>query len=194
MDAKQFFFERYRGFQEYPERLVSGLTEAQLRQSPHPALNPIAWTLWHTARCEDVAVNRLLSDRAQVLEEGPWPTLRLTPAPGIGTGMPKPAARQLCAEIDLGELQAYRAAVRDRTESVIGALPCAELALELARERLVQVFVEEGVGGAAAEGLVEAYCGRTRGWLLGHLALTHHFYHCGQAFGVRAMWGAPNPW
>jgi len=59
MDAKQFFFERYRGFREYPELLLSGLTEHQMRHSPHPPLNPIAWVLWHLARSEDVGVNRV---------------------------------------------------------------------------------------------------------------------------------------
>lgn len=31
VDAKQLFFERYEGFQEYPEHLPAGLSEAQVR-------------------------------------------------------------------------------------------------------------------------------------------------------------------
>ncbi len=31
MDAKELFFERYRGFQEYPAILLDGMTEQQLR-------------------------------------------------------------------------------------------------------------------------------------------------------------------
>ncbi len=68
MNAKQLFFERYNGYQEYPERLLHGLSDNQIRHSPHPSLNPIAWTLWHLARCEDVCVNRVLSDNAEVLQ------------------------------------------------------------------------------------------------------------------------------
>ena len=64
MDAKQLFFERYNGFREYPEILLKGMTEQQIRQTPHSAVNPIAWLLWHMARCEDMAVNRLLFDLA----------------------------------------------------------------------------------------------------------------------------------
>jgi hypothetical protein len=194
MDAKQLFFERYRGFQEYPPLLLDGLTDDQLRHSPHPALNPIAWVLWHIARCEDVGVNRLLTDASQVLDGGGWsPRLRVAER-NIGTGMTKSDVAQLCAEIDLTELAAYRSAITDRTEAVVGAVPIEDLARELTQERLRRVFVGEGAGGTEGESLVEAYDGRTKGWLLGHIVLTHHFYHIGQAFGVRAMHGASNPW
>jgi hypothetical protein len=108
--------------------------------------------------------------------------------------MSKAEVARLCAEIDLAELTAYRSAVTDRTESVVGDLPSADLTQWLKEEKLRQVFVHEGAGGPAAEVLVEAYAGHTRGWLLGHIALTHHFYHIGQAFGIRAMYGAANPW
>ena len=194
MDAKQLFFERYNGFREYPELLLKGLTEHQVRHSPHAALNPIAWGLWHITRCEDVGANRLLTDRTQVLDHGGWTTRLQVPTREIGTGMSKAQVTQISAAIDLSELAAYRAAVMDRTKTVVEALPLDELTRELMPERLQQVFVDEEAGGTAANAIVEAYDGRTKGWLLGHLILTHHYYHIGQAFGVRAMHGAANPW
>ncbi len=194
MDAKQLFFERYRGFQEYPALLLDGLSEHQLRHSPHPALSPISWALWHIARCEDVGVNRLLTVGNQVLEDGNWSARLRVSDRCIGTGMSKAEVERLCAEIDLTELAAYRSAVTDRTESVVGDLPSADLTQRFDEEKLRQVFVHEGAGGLAAEELVEGYAGHTRGWLLGHIVLTHHFYHIGQAFGIRAMYGAANPW
>jgi len=127
MDAKQFFFERYRGFREYPELLLSGLTEHQMRHSPHPPLNPIAWVLWHLARSEDVGVNRVLTDHGQVLDAGGWPTRLGVPNREVGTGMSRAQVTQLCEGISLSELGAYRTAVTDRTESAIQALPSAEL-------------------------------------------------------------------
>ncbi|UCG88563.1 MAG: DinB family protein [Gemmatimonadota bacterium] len=194
MDAKQLFFERYQGFREYPEHVVKDLTEDQLRHSPHPSLNPIAWILWHVARCEDVAVNRLLTDHPQVFDEDEWPTRLRVPGREVGTGMSKAHVTQLCEVINLGELDAYRAAVTDRTVAAVAALPLAELTQELMQKRLRQVFVDEGAGGTVAQDIVEAYRGHTKGWLLGHIVLTHPFYHIGQAFSMRAMLGAPNPW
>jgi hypothetical protein len=194
MDAKQLFFERYDGFQEYPVLLLEGMSEAQIRQSPHPALNPIAWILWHSARCEDVGVNRLLVDRRQVLEDGAWPSCLGVDDRRLGTGMTKREVTELSERLSLPDLAAYRTAVTERTVEVIVELPSEELSRQLAVERLQQVFMEEGAGGNAATQLVEAYAGHTKGWLLGHLALTHPFYHMGQAFVLRAMFGLPNPW
>jgi len=174
--------------------LVRGLTEAQLRRSPHPALNPIAWTLWHIARCEDVAVNRLLADQAQVLAEGGWASRLGVAREDCGTGMPKDQVADLCGAISLAGLDAYRRAVTARTLAVVGSLPLTELNERLTQARLRKVFVEEGAGGAAADKVVAAYEGHSKGWLLGHLVLTHSYYHVGQAFGVRAMLGQPNPW
>lgn len=194
MDAKQLFFERYEGFREYPEHLVEGLTENQLRQSPHDALNPISWTLWHIARCEDFGVNRLLVDRPQVFDEGEWSSRLRVSRRDLGTGMSKAEVTQLSKSINLAELDSYQAAVRERTVSVIAGIPLAQLDDELSRVRLRQVLVDEEAGGVHAEEIMEAYEGHTKGWLLGHLVLTHSFYHIGQAFGVRALLGAANPW
>lgn len=194
MDAKQLFFERYNGFQEYPEVLLSGMTEQQLRQSPHSAVNPVAWILWHMARCEDVAVNRLLVDRRQLLDDGAWPSRLALADRHFGTGMTKEEVKELCEMVDLSGLAAYRAAVTGRTVEVVRELPLAELTAKLGVEKLNQVFVSEGAGGKAAGSIVDAYAGQTKGWLLGHLVLTHHYYHMGQAFVARAMYGLPNPW
>ena len=54
-------------------------------------------------------------------------------------------------------------------------------------------LLQEGNWGLTV-GSIETYRGHTKGWLLGHIVLTHHFYHIGQAFGVRALHGAANPW
>ena len=194
MDAKELFVERYRGFQEYPAILLDGMTEQQLRGAPHPALNPIVWILWHTARCEDMGINRLLVDRAQMLNEDSWASRLNGPERQIGTGMTKPEVEQLAEQLDLAELLAYRTAVTERTVEVLEGLPTEELMQKLSVDRLRQVFADEGAGGTAANWLGDVYEGHTKGWLVGHIALTHHYYHIGQAFAVRAMYGLPNPW
>src|SRR5262244_3517912 len=70
MDAVDFFLTRY---SEVHSGLVDGLfgslSDTQLRARPHPGVNTIAWLLWHSARIEDVALNRFLTDRSQVLDE-----------------------------------------------------------------------------------------------------------------------------
>ncbi len=70
MDAKALFFERYAEFQDYVSFLLMELTDEQIRTAPDPAVNPIAWTLWHITRAEDLGVNRLAVDGKQVLDDG----------------------------------------------------------------------------------------------------------------------------
>lgn len=86
MDAVGFFLTRYG---EVHKGLVDGLfgslSEAQLRARPHPGVNTVAWLLWHSTRIEDVALNRFLSDRPQVLVE--WLERLAVPRRDVGTGM-----------------------------------------------------------------------------------------------------------
>jgi len=194
VDAIQFVFARYDGFQEYPEPLLKDLSEEQQRRSPHPGLNPLAWTLWHTARCEDVGINGLIGGGHQVHDLEPWTRRLRVNERCMGTGMTREEVAELCEAIDLTQLRSYRRAVVARTRQVVGGMSATTLAEKLTRERLEPVLVEGGDGGPAAAAIVEAYRGHTKGWLLGHLALTHNFYHIGQAFGVRALLGASSPW
>ena len=70
MDAIDLFLSRYGDLhQGLVEGLLTSLPEAQLRRRPHPGVNTIAWLLWHSARIEDLAVNRFLADSPQVLAE-----------------------------------------------------------------------------------------------------------------------------
>ena len=112
----------------------------------------------------------------------------------VGTGTTKEEVKELCERVNLSGLAAYRSAVTERTVEVVRDLPSEDLAEQLSVEQLKQVFVNEGAGGQAAVSIVEAYAGQTKGWLLGHLVLTHHYYHLGQAFVARGMYGLFNPW
>lgn len=72
MDALQFFTMRYDAIHTgFVDDILGGLSDNQVRARPH-GLNSIAWLLWHTARVEDVAVNRFIGDRPQVLLAGNW--------------------------------------------------------------------------------------------------------------------------
>ena len=69
MDILQAFLERHVALQgrQLPS-ILDALTDDQIQSRPDAAVNSIAWLLWHVARGEGVYMNRLLSDRSQVLE------------------------------------------------------------------------------------------------------------------------------
>ena len=72
MDAVQFFMTRYGSTRASGESLFEGLTDEQIRTCPHPAVNSIAWLVWHMARVEDVAVSRLVARRPPVISDSEW--------------------------------------------------------------------------------------------------------------------------
>lgn len=193
MDARDLFLERHNGLQEYPEYLLNGMSADQLRRSPGRSLNSIAWLLWHIARCEDLGVNRLVVDETQVLDGGWRELLRILDG-SMGTGMTKDAADDLASRVEISELVAYRKAVSARTVTVVGSIPARHWAEKLTLDNLTRVLVVEGGGGSSGQDIAAQYDGQSNGWLLGHLALTHSFYHIGQAFSVRKILGYSNVW
>ena len=66
MDVLDFFLVRYHEFHRTMwDDVTQGLSEAQLRGRPHPNANTIVWLIWHTARGEDVGMNRFVVDGQQ---------------------------------------------------------------------------------------------------------------------------------
>lgn len=108
--------------------------------------------------------------------------------------MTKDEVHAFCARIHPIELTAYRAAVKNKTIEVVTSLSPEALDEVISEKRFQLVFGDEGVGGTETEWLVDIYSGNTKGWLLGHLGLTHNFYHIGQAATVRRLYGLGNPW
>ena len=117
MDALEFFLLRYESLHgRNNEELLGGLTDDQIRRSPLPSVNSIAWLLWHMTRCEDVGISRLVADRPQVLLDGDWPARVNVSLTDIGTGMVDDEVADFGARVDLEGLRAYRAAVKANSE------------------------------------------------------------------------------
>ena len=121
MDATQMFLARHVRMHTRVDGLTEGLTDEQVRGHVHPAANPLAWLLWHMARAEDAAVNLLVAAGPQVLD-ATWARRLKVARRDIGEGMTMAEVDQLCETIDLGALQAYWAAVGERTAAVVSVL------------------------------------------------------------------------
>lgn len=184
----ELFLARHRPLHDelIPE-LLHGLTEVHLRSRPHPGMPPIAWLLWHMARCEDVGANRMASDGVQVLDSGRWLDRLGIPNRDYGTAMTAEGVEKLAGEIALEELEAYRRAVADSTRHVALDISDDELKSPLQQHHVRQVLFEEGVAGPGAEWVEPHYIDQTRGWCLMHMCLTHNFYHLGQAVLVKKL-------
>ena len=194
MDAISFLLLRYGDIHgSLIDGLFSRLPEPHLRGRPHPGVNTVAWLLWHSARIEDVALNRFLADRPQVLDAG-WLERLAVPRRDVGTGMKDAEVDELSARIDLQALKGYWDAVTARTLEVIETLRGSDLEALVPGERVRSVVLSEGVVAPGAEWLTEFWAGgRSRAWVLAQTALLHPNGHYYEARVAAGLWGAPSP-
>ena len=193
MDAIDLFLTRYGDLHHgLVEGLLTSLPEAQLRGRPHPGVNTIAWLLWHSARIEDLAVNRFLADSPQVLDE--WRDRLGVARVDVGTGMTDAEVDELSARIDLSALRDYWDAVTARTLGLTGSLRSSELEAVVPAARVKSVVHAEKAVAPGVEWLTEFWAGgRTRAWILAQTALLHPYGHYYEARVTAGLWGARSP-
>jgi len=194
VDAIDFFLTRYGDLHRgLVDGLLSGLPEAQLRGRPHPGVNTIAWLLWHSARIEDLAVNRFLADRPQVLDGG-WLDRLGVARRDVGTGMSDAEVDELSARIDIQALRGYWDAVSARTLELVETLRGTDLEATVPGERVTSVVRSEGAVAPGVEWLTEFWAGgRTRAWILAQTALLHPYGHYYEARVAAGLWGKRSP-
>jgi hypothetical protein len=191
MDAAEFLLARHEPLHgAMTAALFEGLAEAQVRARPH-GLNSIAWLLWHVARAEDIGVNRFGVDGREVLDDAGWgPRIGLARR-DLGTGMTEDEVDALSHAVDVAALRGYWDAVGHRTVEVIRTTGSTGWEQIVGPERIRRIVHDEGGYGPNAEWTAPFYAGQTRGWMIGHLALTHSYGHFFDARTVRGALGFP---
>ena len=191
MDAVQFFLDAYSVVRRQIGRLDRYPPDVW-RARPQN-LNSIAWLVWHLARFEDVAVNRLFDDKTQVLDDpvACWPQRMRVPLRDVGVGMTDGEVGDLTAAIDIDALRAYSATVGERTRLVAGTLPPAAWGEIVNRERLQLVFFAEGALRPEASWVERWVQDWTRGRFLSYFALLHNTGHMYDKSIVLGLIGHP---
>lgn len=194
MDAIDFFLLRYADLhRRIPEELLAKLPEPQVRGRPQAGVNTIAWLLWHTARIEDVGVNRFVADRPQVLDDG-WHERLGVSRRDVGTGMTDAEVDALSARVDLPALRGYWEAVTRRTLDVAGTLGGADLENVVPADHVRRVASGEGAVASGVEWLTDFWAGgRSRAWFLSQVPLLHVYGHYFEARVAAGLWGARSP-
>ena len=194
MDALDFFLLRYEELHRFVGKdLLGSLSDEQLRGRPHPGVNTIAWLAWHSARIEDVGVNRFVVDRGQVMDEG-WLERMELDRRDVGTGMDDAEVDELSRRIDLDGLRGYWDAITQRTVAVVKTLHDENLEAPVPKERVQRVAFEEGAVMPKASWLAEFWgAGRSRAWVLSQTPLLHVYGHYYEARVVKGLWGLRSP-
>jgi hypothetical protein len=175
----------------YFDRVLGGLTEAELRVRPAPGVNSIVWLLWHMARVEDASVNLVVADRRQVLDDG-WLRRLDVPWRHIGTGMTDDEVSELSRRADVTAVRAYRDAVGRRTREVVRTLAPAAWDEPVERPDTARAAAAGAFGPRTdwvdAEGF-KPWQDQSRAARLSGAALRHNAMHMGEAVTVRGLAG-----
>src|SRR5262245_23011906 len=85
MTITALFRDFHQGFPARAIAFFDTVDDAHWRTRPQPAVNSLAWLIWHMARVEDAGVNRLVANRLQIFDEGNWGELMRVPIRHHGT-------------------------------------------------------------------------------------------------------------
>jgi uncharacterized damage-inducible protein DinB len=193
MDALALFLHFHQNLPKRAiPRLFERLSEQQMRTRPHPAVNSIAWLIWHMARVEDAGISRLVAAQPQLFEEEAWGDRLGVPFRHHGTGMTTQEVTELSQTLDLAALRAYYDAVNARTVEVVQTLSSTQLDTPNDFTYLRQVLFEEGMlHPNVAWKPPFPYQDQPRGTLLFHFGVTHNYGHCYEACTVCSLLGVP---
>ena len=160
----------------FPDEVLRGLTDEQMRWIPAEGGHSVVWVIWHIARIEDVTMNILLADSPQVFHIGDWQGKLESPYENVGNEMSPEDIARLSQAINLEALMSYRLTVGKRTREIVRDLNFAELHGLPAGERLNRL-AREGAVGEKAAWLLEYWGGKAASNLLLMPATRHCFVH-----------------
>jgi uncharacterized damage-inducible protein DinB len=105
-------------------------TDEQLHFVPANGSHSIAWCLWHTARVEDIMINRRVRLQSPIWDET-WSTRTGLPLEGNGNRQPDAEAQQIRIT-DLDAFTEYQEAVWRKTDEFLASSTDDDLSREVA--------------------------------------------------------------
>ena len=169
------------------DAIIQGLTDDQMRACPREGVNSIAWLYWHMARTEDAAINLLVAEGSQVLDEEWRVRLDLTRR-DIGTAMTDEEVREISRRINIKEMLAYRNAVGIRTREIARGIAPEELDVVIDADRIQALHHASALVEAAVR-VARFWQGKTKRFLFNMPASGHSFMHLSEALTTRRMLG-----
>lgn len=168
----------------YQDEVLASVPVDWMRIKPEGEDHSIAWLLWHLTRCEDITMNLLVAETAQVLFSGGWFDAMNTPCRDTGNAMSPEEITDFSQGINLDALFDYRMSVGGQTQNIIHNLQQADVYRKMKPSAVQRIFDEEAVVQEAA-GIVDYWSKRDVSGLLLMPATRHQLTHLNEALGIR---------
>ncbi len=187
MNIPNFMMVRHQQLHtEVLANLKNTLSEEQLKFRPLEGMQPIIWLVWHMARVEDMGLSRFIW-RTHQLYDASWRARMNLQIDHYGTSMREEEVANFVKTVEVDGVLAYQTAVGQRTKEMLEKLDVDTLDEVLSEEEVLRVVRDEGMASEDAQWVSPHYIGKTRGWMLCHMGLTHNFRHFGQIALVRKI-------
>lgn len=121
----------------------------------------IAYSLWHIFRIEDIVAHTLISGDEQVFFKGGYQQRMNAPIITTGNELKKQQIADFSAQLNLDELYAYLAEVRESTEIILRGLPFEDLKRKISEKRKAALEALHVVSeDENAIWLIDYWCGK----------------------------------
>ena len=187
MDIPTFFMQRYEAVaQQFLPSLKERLSESDFRKRPAPGTQPIIWLIWHIARVEDQGLSRFVWNKPPLFDES-WQNKMNIQETHYGTSMTDDQVLSFANRVNVEAVLEYQRLTSARTIKELHQFDLTLLDDVLDEATVTRIVKDEGLASEDAQWVIPHYVGKTKGWVLCHMGLTHSFRHFGQIMTVKKM-------
>jgi hypothetical protein len=167
------------------DELWDGMTDRIFSAMPTGRNTTVAWNLWHITRIEDITVNILIADGAQILN-AEWLEKMNTRITDTGNAMTAGEINDFSQRLNMPELKKYRIAVGRNTRSIIGKLMTTDLNRRMDARQLKRILAEGAVLEAeASRWLIDFWGRKTVAGLLLMPVTRHQIVHLNDSIKIK---------
>lgn len=126
------------------DALIEDITPTECAVMPTQKDETIAWAVWHIARIEDLTMNLLVGNGAQVFDENRQKRIGTT-VRDTGNAMSDDEILSFSRQISFHNLLQYRDAVGIRSREILRALRPGDMKRKITPESTTRILAEGGV-------------------------------------------------
>ncbi|WP_432665635.1 DinB family protein [Wukongibacter baidiensis] len=172
----------------FEDKLWEDTDEVTFRRGQSKKGRTIAYGMWHSARIEDIAMNLLVADEEQIIDQGNWMKRMNSSIYDTGNALNIDEILEFSRTIDMQALRDYRKAVGKKTRKIVNSLIYKDLkinALESGLEKALALGAV--VNDEKALWLIDFWRKKTVSGTLLMQATRHHFMHINESMEAKKI-------